>query len=138
MMEIVVKEAQKQGYVPDVVVSADQVPGGRPHPWMCVQNAMILEIYPFKSIVKIGDTVPDILEGQNAGMWTIGIAKTGNEMGLTEKEYEALPPAKQKQRLDEIYNKFYASGADYVVDALSDVPHVSETINERLKNGNYS
>ena len=136
MMEIVVKEAKKQGYDPDAVVSADQVPAGRPHPWMCVQNAMVLGIYPFDSLVKIGDTVPDIQEGQNCGMWTIAVAKTGNEMGMTQKECEALDPAMKKQSLESIYKRFYQAGADYVVDSLSDVPQILDAIEERMMHGN--
>ena len=124
MMEIVVKEARKQGYEPDAVVAADQVQAGRPHPWMCIQNAMILGLYPFEALVKIGDTVPDIQEGQNCGMWTIALAKTGNELGLTHQECEALDPHKKKQSLESIYKRFYQAGADFVVDTLEDVPPI--------------
>ena len=57
---------------------------------MALENARRLGVYPMESIVKIGDTLPDIEEGLNAGMWTIGLAKTGNEIGLTEQEIEDL------------------------------------------------
>jgi phosphonoacetaldehyde hydrolase len=33
------------------------------------------------SMVKIGDTPSDIEEGLNAGMWTVGVTRTGNETG---------------------------------------------------------
>ena len=82
MVEVLLEEARKRGYVPDSTVCAAQVPAGRPHPWMCLQNAMNLQIYPMEAFVKVGDTLPDIGEGLNAGMWTIGLARTGNEMGL--------------------------------------------------------
>jgi hypothetical protein len=58
---------------------------------MCLQNAMQLRIFPMEAIVKVGDTLPDIEEGLNAGMWTIGLAKTGNEVGLNEAEIAKLP-----------------------------------------------
>ena len=35
MMEIVAKEAALQGYKPDFLVTPDDVPAGRPYPWMC-------------------------------------------------------------------------------------------------------
>ena len=57
-----------------------QVPAGRPYPYMCLQNAINLQTYPMEAMVKIGDTLPDIEEGLNAGMWTVGLARTGNEM----------------------------------------------------------
>ena len=58
---------------------------------MCLKNAENLGVFPMEAIVKIGDTLPDVAEGINAGMWTIGLAKTGNEIGLTEEEIDALP-----------------------------------------------
>ena len=38
-------------------------------------NAQALGVYPPEAIVKIGDTIPDIDEGLNAGAWTIGPSK---------------------------------------------------------------
>ena len=35
MMDIVAKEAALQGYKPDFLVTPDDVPAGRPYPWMC-------------------------------------------------------------------------------------------------------
>src|SRR5207237_5656764 len=92
MMTILQSEAKRRGYEPDSTVCATQVPAGRPYPYMCLQNAINLQTYPMEAIVKIGDTLPDIEEGLNAGMWTVGLAKTGNEMGLSESEIAALEP----------------------------------------------
>ena len=58
MMALLQEEASKRGYVPDSTVCATQVPAGRPHPWMCLQNAMNLQIYPMEAFVKVGDTLP--------------------------------------------------------------------------------
>ena len=68
---------------------------------MCYLNAIRLETYPMHTMVKIGDTISDIEEGSNAGMWTIGIARTGNMIGLTAEEFAALPAAEQAARLDQ-------------------------------------
>ena len=75
MMGLLQSEAKRRGYEPDATVCATQVPAGRPHPFMCLQNAILLQTYPLEAFVKIGDTLPDIEEGLNAGMWTIGLAK---------------------------------------------------------------
>ncbi len=137
MMDILLKEASKRGYVPDSSVCATQVPAGRPHPWMCLQNAMSLQIYPMESFVKVGDTLPDISEGLNAGMWTIGLAKTGNEMGMKAEEIASLDPEVLKTRLERAYGRMYRSGAHYVVDSIADVPPILSDINLRLARGEH-
>ena len=104
MMELLLEQARKRGYEPDASVCASDVPAGRPQPWMCLENAKKLGVYPMESIVKIGDTLPDIWEGLNAGMWTIGLAKTGNEMGLTLKEIDELDPETCERRLKRAYD----------------------------------
>jgi phosphonoacetaldehyde hydrolase len=135
MMDILQSEAKRRGYVPDSTVCATQVPAGRPHPFMCLQNAINLQIYPMEAFVKVGDTLPDIEEGLNAGMWTIGLAKTGNEMGLPEKEIEALDPEIRSARLARAYKRMQQSGAHYVVDGISEVPPLLDQINARLACG---
>ncbi len=135
MMNILLPEAKKQDYEPDSSVCASDVPAGRPEPWMCVQNAMNLGIYPFEAMVKVDDTLPGIEEGLNAGMWTIGLAKTGNEIGLNEAEINALDPKVLQRRLDRAYNRMEQIGAHYVVDGIWDVPAVLDDINARLHQG---
>ena len=66
----------ENGYEPDCIVCPDEVPAGRPYPWMCDQNAIQLGVYPLQTMVKVGDTLPDIEEGLNAGMWTVSLALT--------------------------------------------------------------
>jgi phosphonoacetaldehyde hydrolase len=102
---------------------------------MCLQNALNLQIYPMEAIVKVGDTLPDIDEGLNAGMWTIGLAKTGNEIGLNEQEIAELPADELKVKLERAYKRMYQTGAHYVVDGISDVPPLLDEINARLSRG---
>ena len=135
MMEILVAEAAARGYQPDATVCAADVPAGRPEPWMCLKNAENLGVYPMEAIVKIGDTLPDIYEGQNADMWTIGLAMTGNELGLNEKEIEALDPEIRARKRERAYTRMAQAGAHYVVDSISDCPPLIAQINERLARG---
>jgi phosphonoacetaldehyde hydrolase len=135
MMALLLAEAKKRGYEPDSTVCATDVPAGRPEPWMCVQNAMNLGVYPFESCVKVDDTLPGIDEGLNAGMWTIGLAKTGNEVGLNAEEIDQLDPARLKALLDRAYDRMHKSGAHYVVDGIWDVPPILDDINRRLASG---
>jgi len=135
MMEPLVPEVRKRGYDPDSLVCPDEVAGGRPAPWMAFRNAMNLGIYPMEAMVKIGDTLVDIAEGLNAGMWTIGLAKTGNELGMSEAEVDALAADRLRERLAPIYRKMSEAGTHYVVDSLADTLPILDQINERLAHG---
>ena len=135
MVDINLKEAEKQGYVPDCTVASDEVPAGRPFPFACWKNAIELQAWPVEACVKIGDTVPDVAEGLNAGMWVIGLALTGNEVGLNEQEVEALEPGDRQRRLDRAREKLAMAGAHYVVDGIWDVPPLVDEINRRLSAG---
>jgi hypothetical protein len=46
LMEVLVPAAAEAGYSPDTWVCPEDVPAGRPYPWMCYLNAMRLGIYP--------------------------------------------------------------------------------------------
>jgi phosphonoacetaldehyde hydrolase len=135
MMTLLQAEAARRGYVPDSTVCATQVPAGRPYPYMCLQNAINLQVFPMEAIVKVGDTLPDIEEGLNAGMWTIGLAKTGNELGLTEREVAALDPEVLRARLARAYERMQHAGAHYVVDGISDVAPLLDEIERRVAGG---
>lgn len=135
MMDILVPEAERRGYSPDTWVCPSDVPAGRPYPWMCFLNAIHLEVYPMEAIVKVGDTVPDIEEGLNAGAWAVGVAVTGNGLGMTAAEVEALPPRDLEARRYQVATQLYQAGAHYVVDGIQDVPALIEVINARLAQG---
>ncbi len=135
MMGLLQEEAAARGYAPDATCCATQVPAGRPAPWMCIQNAMDLQVYPMEALVKIGDTLPDIWEGLNGNMWTIGLAKTGNEMGLTEAQIDALDPDLCKRKLERAYDRMAMAGAHYVVDGIADIMPCIDDINARLARG---
>jgi phosphonoacetaldehyde hydrolase len=135
MMELLLAEAKTRGYEPDASVCATDVPAGRPYPFMCLKNAIDLQVYPMEATVKVGDTLPDIDEGLNAGMWTIGLAKTGNEIGLSEAEIAALAPDVYEAKLARAYKRMHQTGAHYVVDGISDVPPLLDDINARLARG---
>jgi phosphonoacetaldehyde hydrolase len=134
-MELLKVEAAKRGYVPDSSVCATEVPAGRPEPWMVVQNMMNTRVYPPEAVVKVDDTKPGIGEGLNAGTWTVGLAMTGNEVGLNLEEIEALDSGDLDRRLAKARDGLAKSGAHYVVDGISEVPSVIEDINARLACG---
>ena len=72
MLDIVADGAAKQGYFPDFMIASDQVKQGRPYPYMLHQNLAALDIKDTRNVIKVGDTIIDILEGycmQGAGLW---------------------------------------------------------------------
>lgn len=133
VMELLKSEAAQRGYTPDCIVCPNQMRAGRPEPWMVLQNMIELGIYPPAAVVKIDDTVPGIEEGLNAGAWTIGVAQTGNEVGLSLQEIKALPAPKLQQMLKRARRKL--ARAHFVVDSIADVPAVILEINRRLRQG---
>lgn len=135
MMEKLVPESAKQGFIPDSIVSSSETPKGRPAPYMCYLNAVKLDVFPFSQMVKIGDTVADMGEGLNAGMWTIGLTKSGNEVGLSLEEIDSCDPVKLKELIDKAEIKLKKAGAHYVVEGIWDCLPVLEKISERISAG---
>jgi phosphonoacetaldehyde hydrolase len=135
MMEINLRDAKKQGYEPDSTVCASDVPAGRPYPYMCLQNVINLQVSPVDSCVKIDDTVPGIEEGLNAGMWTIGLAVSGNEIGLPQEDVRKLDPTDFARRRERAYTRMLQVGGHYVVDSIADVMPCLDAIEERMARG---
>ncbi len=135
MVEALAREARSQGYAPDAIVCSSDVPAGRPRPWMCFLNAIRLDAYPLWRMVKIGDTVADIEEGCNAGMWTVGVTRTSNGLGLTESQVDALPPEELDRRLDGIGAEFEEAGAHYLAEGIWACGPLIDAIGDRIERG---
>ena len=135
-MEKLVPAAAAQGYAPDHWVATDDLAaGGRPGPWMALQNVITLGIDDVAHCVKVDDAAPGISEGLHAGMWSVGLAVSGNEFGATWEEYQAMSKAEIATRRERAADKLYAARAHYVVDTLADLPEVIADINARLAKG---
>src|SRR5215470_5920063 len=135
MLDLLLDYAATQGYRPDTAVCPDDVGAGRPFPWMCYENARLLNVYPMEAFVKIGDTVCDVEEGLNAGMWTVAVVRTGNEIGLSEHAFFALPASEQCALVDAGRERLRRAGAHYVIDSIEEVRPVLDLIDERLARG---
>ncbi len=135
MLEVLLESAARQGYRPDVSLCPDDVGGGRPRPWMCFRIALELGLSAAAAAVKIGDTPSDIEEGLNAGMWAVGVALTGNEIGLSAKDFAALPADEREARVDQARAVLRSTGAHYVIDSVALCEPVLEEIDARLAAG---
>ena len=135
MMRDLITSAARDGFDPECIVCGDDVRQGRPAPWMALHAAMLLDAYPVTSCVKVGDTIADIDEGRNAGMWTIAVTRTGNEIGLSEAEVNALDPADLQNRLERACGRMRAAGPNYVIEGIKDLPTILDEIAARIHRG---
>lgn len=135
MMSELLPIAEKLGYKPDCLVTADEVPAGRPWPWMCWQNCMKLGVFPPEAVVKVGDTLADIREGINAGHWSVAVTRTSNAIGLNADETARLEPADLAAREKELAHEFRKAGAHYVISSISELPALCDEISACLAIG---
>ena len=59
---------------------------------------MELGVYPMNHMIKVGDTVSDMKEGRNAGMWTVGVILGSSELGLSEWAAETMDPVELREK----------------------------------------
>jgi phosphonoacetaldehyde hydrolase len=135
MLTPVLMQAAAGGYRPDASVCPDEVGAGRPAPWMLARNAQLLDVYPPISCVKIGDTISDIEEGRNAGMWTIGLTRTGNMIGLDVVSLGQLPVMQKEALLKRAASEMLDAGAHFVAEDLSACIPLLTEIQTRLEDG---
>ncbi|ESP92808.1 MULTISPECIES: phosphonoacetaldehyde hydrolase [Pseudoalteromonas] len=134
VMEILVPEAAKQGYTPDYWVASDDTIGSRPGPWMALENVQKLGINDVANCIKFDDSAPGITEGLRAGMWTVGLAVTGNAIGLTEAEWRDLSAQEQSLLREKAYSELFQAGAHFVVDSLADaIPVIQQIMAKRAR-----
>lgn len=70
----------------DYTATAEEIGKGRPHPDMIFDMMKKLQFTNPKEFLKIGDTVADIQEGKNAGVWTAVVLSGTQKRKLLEKE----------------------------------------------------
>ena len=80
-----------------------------------------LHIQSVSSVMKVGDTISDIKEGKNAGVYTVGVVEGSSEMGLTQAEYEALPDEEKEAKVRAVMQKFVDAGADAVIRNMGEL-----------------
>lgn len=133
--DAVLAAAKRQGYTPDFNICADDVPAGRPAPWMIFRCMEALGVYPPASVVKVGDTVIDIEDGLNAGCWSVGVVDSSNEIGLSAAEFAALAEDEKDSRRAEVAKRYTAAGAHATIDSLAELPALIAEFNTRLASG---
>lgn len=127
--------AEKNGYRPDLCVTVSDVKYGRPWPDMCLANALAFGVPDVRACVVVDDSPSGLAAGRAAGMWAVGISASGNEVGLSLVDWQALDEEKQKRQIDAARQRLDQAGAHYVIDSVADLLPVIEAIEARLAKG---
>ncbi|KPL68412.1 hypothetical protein SZ64_09945 [Erythrobacter sp. SG61-1L] len=125
----------ERGIALGAMVSASDVSNGRPAPDMCLRGMGVLGIGDPAVCLVVDDTLAGIEAGRAAGMWTVGVAASGNEMGLTLAGWEALPAAERRTRLSAIQERMHGAGAHYVIASVADLEEPIAAIEAALAMG---
>lgn len=90
----------------DMVVCSDEVPEGRPQPFMIKAIMQQMEITDSRAVVKVGDTKVDVEEGRNAACGLVISVTTG---AYTRSELELYKP-------------------DHIIDGMGELPALIEAL----------
>jgi phosphonoacetaldehyde hydrolase len=134
MMDVVVPLSKEKGYSPDCLVCPEDVGSGRPKPYMVWRNLEQLKVSDVRQVIKIGDTAADMEEGRNSGCICVGVLKGSSMLGLSEKEVAEMEKSELASLLASTERRYIEAGSNYVIDDISKLPNLIETIN-LIKNG---
>jgi phosphonoacetaldehyde hydrolase len=126
MMAPVLREAAAQGYSPDHLVCSGETPVGRPSPLMIYKACAELGVWPLSRVAKVDDTESGVAEGRAAGCFTVGVAASGNGVGLSAEALAALPAADRAARIAATEQSLLAAGADRVIASVAELIPVLE------------
>lgn len=128
MTAVVLEAARRQGFVPDAAVCAAEVAAGRPAPWMIFRAMEKTGLWPPGAVVAVGDTLADVEAARNAGVWAVGVTATGNMLGLTRAQHDALEPVRRAELLAAAAERMRQAGAHAVVDGIGRLPAALATL----------
>lgn len=102
---------------------------------MIYRNMESLRLSASWKVVKVGDTVSDVKEGVNAGVWSVGVVIGSSEMGLSSEEYHALSESDREAAISKTEQTFIQHGADFTIRTMDELPQLIERINDMLAEG---
>jgi phosphonoacetaldehyde hydrolase len=136
MMDVVVSSAKEKGYSPDFYITPDETDSyGRPFPYMIYRNMEALKFSSASNVIKVGDTISDIKEGINAGVWSVGVVVGSSEMGLSLDEFHKLTEIDQEVIISKTAESFIQNGAHFTIRSMSELPKLVKHINGLLELG---
>ena len=135
IMARVLPLAEKQGYAPDNLVCAGDLPHGRPTPMNMYKCFLDLDVWPASAVVKVDDTGVGIDEGREAGCWTVGVALSGNEAGITPGDLAAFSDAERDALREKASAALRRHQPHYIIDTIADLLPVIDDIEARTNSG---
>lgn len=126
MLDVLAPVAARLGYVPDCAFAADEVPRGRPAPDLNLAAARALGVEDPAAIIAVGDTVADMQAARAAGVWAVGLSRTGALLGRTAAEVAALSPEERERALAGAARTLREAGAHDVIESLAELPALVE------------
>jgi phosphonoacetaldehyde hydrolase len=135
MMAGILPRAAAQGYAPSVVVCAGETKVGRPSPLPMWKALVELGAYPAWRCVKVDDAVVGVEEGRAAGAWTIGLAASGNGVGLSLEAWRALSEVERRKLIATSEQPLREAGADFVIATVSDLKEILIEVERRIVRG---
>ncbi|WP_138921355.1 phosphonoacetaldehyde hydrolase [Novosphingobium pentaromativorans] len=121
MMADIIPAAAQQGYAPEVIVCAGETAQGRPAPLMLWKAMVEMGVWPAEACIAVDDAPVGIEAGRHAGMWSVGLAGSGNGVGLDHAAFTALSAAAKAERMSAVVAEFAAAGADFVIESVADL-----------------
>ncbi len=128
IMDVVMPLAAAQGFHPENVVCADDLPESRPSPMGMRHTMELLGVTGPRHAVKVDDTVPGLLEGANAGCWTVAVLASGNALGLTEAEWQSKGESVRAALRAQARAMLSGGQPDFFIDTVAELPRVIERI----------
>lgn len=123
--------AAEAGFCPDVNFCADDVPEGRPAPWMIYRVMESQRVYPPSRVVNVGDTIADIKAGLSAGCWSVGVCDSSSMTGLSLDRYRELSNATRNEILETTAETFWSAGCHAVIKSIGELPNLIDEFNRR-------
>lgn len=125
-------EAARRGLDVDSVVCSEDVDAGRPAPAMILEAMKRFGVSDPAHVVNVDDTTAGVEAGRRANCWSIGVALSGNMVGLDAEELAALSPDEVERLYNNAKNDMDDAGADVVIASVAQLPAALDAIEQRL------
>lgn len=123
--------ARSEGLLLKATACADDVPAGRPAPWMVFRVMERAGVYPPGDVARIAGSLTGIVEGINAGCRVGAVLASSALMGLTAAQFDALPDDERQRRLGSVRRQFLDAGAEFTADTLDQLPDAVAALPDR-------
>ncbi len=132
MLNQILPLAAQQGYTPTYNITSEQTNHvGRPKPDMVALAMQKMHISDPSHVIKVGDTVNDILEGKNAGTISIGVVDGGNLIGLPKQAFDQLNIEQRDRYRAKATAILKEAGADEIINNIADLIPLIESIDDQ-------